>query len=40
MDYSMFVLTMVWIAGFDSFGTRNFSGRLIGYTVFKYGFHI
>jgi len=27
MDYSMFVLTMVWIAGFDSFdsfGTRNF----------------
>ncbi len=44
MDYSMFVLTMVWIAGFDSFdsfGTRNFqwqTDRL--YNFLKYGFHM
>lgn len=36
-----FVLTLVWIAGFDSFGARNFqwqTDRL--YNFLKYGFHM
>ena len=36
-----FVLTLVWIAGFDSFGARNFQWQIDRlYSFFKYGFHI
>ena len=41
MDDSMFVLTLVWMAGFASFGARNFqwqTDRL--YNFLKYGFHM
>lgn len=36
-----FVITLVWMAGFASFGARNFQWQIDRlYSFFKYGFHI